>query len=76
MSSWSVEDAEARFCAILDACLEDEPQIVTRLGIAVAALVPFAEWQRLQEDAQLSLKDLLLAPEPRFENVIPARRRF
>ena len=31
---------------------------------------------RLPNSAPPSLKDLLLAPHPRFENLIPPRRKF
>src|SRR5205085_12350559 len=41
----------------------------------VAVLVPIDEWRRLQSAARPSLKDWLLAPEPRFENIIPPRRK-
>jgi len=76
MSTWPVQDAKARFSEFLDASLENGPQIVTRRGIEAAVLVPIEEWQRLQRAAPPSLKDLLLAPEPRFENLVPPRRKF
>jgi prevent-host-death family protein len=71
-----VQDAKARFSEFLDASLENGPQIVTRRGIEAAVLVPIEEWQRLQRAAPPGLKDLLLAPEPRFENLVPPRRKF
>jgi prevent-host-death family protein len=76
MSSWPVQDAKARFSALLDASVEKGPQIVTRRGVETAVLVPIEEWRRLQSAAQPSLKTLLLAPYPRFENLIPQRRKF
>ena len=66
MSSWQVQDAKARFSEFLEASLKDGPQIVTRRGVEAAVLVPIDEWRRLQRASRPSLKDLLLAPEPRF----------
>jgi antitoxin Phd len=71
MGSWQVQDAKARFSEFLDATIKKGPQIVTRRGIETAVLVPIAEWNRLQKAARPSLKDLLLAPEARSENLIP-----
>jgi prevent-host-death family protein len=76
MSSWQVQDAKARFSEFLDASIKKGPQVVTRRGIETAVLVPIDEWNRLQKAARPSLKDLLLAPEARFEHLIPDRRRM
>ena len=76
MGSWQVQDAKARFSEFLDATLKKGPQIVTRRGIETAVLVPIEEWNRLQRSARPGLKTLLLAPEARFENLIPERRLF
>jgi antitoxin Phd len=76
MSSWQVQDAKARFSEFLDATIKKGPQVVTRRGIETAVLVPIAEWNRLQRAARPGLKALLLAPEARFENLIPARPRL
>ena len=73
MSSWQVQDAKARFSEFLDASLRKGPQVVTRRGIETAVLVPIEEWNRLQRAGRQSLKGLLLAPEGRFEDVIPER---
>jgi len=52
------------------------PQIVTRRGVETAVLVPIEEWRRLKAAATLDIEALLLAPNPRFENLIPPRRKF
>ena len=75
MSSWQLQDAKARFSEFLDAALKEGPQIVTRRGVEAAVLVPIEECKRLNHDAQPSLKDWLLAPEPRFEIIIPPRKK-
>ncbi len=74
MASWQVQDAKARFSEFLDATIKKGPQVVTRRGVKTAVLVPIEEWERLQKAARPSLKDLLLAPEPRFDDIVPKRR--
>ena len=72
--SWPVQDAKARFSELLERTIAEGPQIVTKRGVETAVLVPIEEWERLQRAARPSLKDLLLAPEPRFDNIIGERR--
>jgi antitoxin Phd len=74
MNSWQVQDAKARFSEFLNATLTSGPQIVTRRGVAAAVLVPIEQWRRLQEASRPGLKQLLLAPSPRHEQLAPARR--
>jgi antitoxin Phd len=76
MSSWQVQDAKSRFSEFLDATIKKGPQVVTRRGIETAVLVPIGEWNRLQKAARPGLKDLLLASETRFENLIPERHKL
>ena len=76
MASWQVQDAKARFSELLDAAIRNGPQVVTRRGIETAVLVPIEEWRRMQHSARPTLKALLAGPGPRFENLIPERRRF
>lgn len=61
MNAWPVQDAKSRFSELLDACINEGPQLVTRRGAETAVLVPIAEWKRLSEVARPSLKSLLLA---------------
>ena len=76
MAAWQVQDAKARFSELLEATIKDGPQVVTRRGVEMVVLVPIQEWRRLQDSARPSLKELLLSPAPRFENLIPERRSF
>ena len=75
MASWQVQDAKARFSEFLAAALAKGPQIVTRRGVDAAVLVPFDQWRRLEQTARPSLKAFHLAPEPRQDDLVPARRR-
>lgn len=73
MNIWPVQDAKARFSELLDACVNDGPQLVTRRGAEVAVLVEVAEWRRLKQAARPGLKALLLAPDARGDLQVPAR---
>jgi len=75
VKTWPVQDAKARFSELLDACLTDGPQMVTRRGAQTAVLVPVNEWRRLQAAARPSLKQLLLSDAARAEFVLPERGR-
>ena len=76
MRAWPVQDAKARFSEMLDACLHDGPQLVTRRGADAAVLVPMREWQRLWDAARPSLKELLLSEHGRGDIPVPPRGRL
>ncbi len=73
MANWPVQDAKARFSELLETCLREGPQTVTKRGAEAAVLVPIAEWERLQKDAKPTLKDLLLTDWARGDLNIPKR---
>ncbi len=77
MAVWQVRDGKACFSELLEAALKKGPQVITRRGIEVAVLVAIDEWHRLRRTSRPGLKALLLAaPGPRFENLIPDRRKL
>ncbi len=76
MASWQVQDAKARFSELLDATIKKGPQVVTRRGIETAVMVPIEEWKRLQKAARPSLKEWLLAPEPRCDSLAYKRGKL
>jgi antitoxin Phd len=73
MKNWPVQDAKARFSKLLDTCLREGPQIVTKRGSVAAVLVPIEDWRRLQRSARPTLKELLLTDQARAEFSLPAR---
>ena len=75
MQAWPVQDAKARFSALLDACLSAGPQMVTRRGAEAAVLMPAAPWRQMQSAARPSLKDLLLSDDARINQLVPKRLR-
>lgn len=74
--TWQVQDAKTRFSELLETCLTEGPQIVTRRGVEIAVLVPIDEWRRLEEQARPDLKKLLLAPEARTDELTPPRTQY
>lgn len=75
MITWPVQDAKARFSELLDRCLTDGPQIVTRRGTEAAVLVPIEQWKKLAAAARPTLKELLLSEEARADLPIRSRGR-
>jgi prevent-host-death family protein len=75
MKIWQVQDAKARFSELLDACVSEGPQVVTRRGTETAVLVPIDEWKRLNNAARPTLKELLMSNEARIDFDIPPRGR-
>jgi len=74
--AWQLQDAKARFSELVKDTLQHGPQTVTRRGVETVVVVPVEEWRRLRNAARPSLKELLLGPGPRFENLVPPRRAF
>ena len=73
MKTWPVQDAKSRFSELLETCLREGPQLVTRRGEKAAVLVPAAQWQQLADAGKPTLKDLLLTDVGRFDLPIPTR---
>ena len=57
---------------MLDVCLNEGPQVISRRGVDAAVLVPIDQWRRLQGDAP-TLKDLLLSDHARADILVPSR---
>ncbi|MDX2144680.1 MAG: type II toxin-antitoxin system Phd/YefM family antitoxin [Rhodospirillaceae bacterium] len=73
---WALQDAKAKFSELIDTAIAKGPQVVTRRGIDTAVVVPMDEWERMSRPSGPTLKDLLLGDGPRFDNLIPKRRKW
>jgi prevent-host-death family protein len=73
MHTWPIQNAKAQFSEMLNTCIKEGAQIISRRGINEAVLIPLAEWQRLNNNAQPSLKSLLLSNDARAELTTPPR---
>jgi prevent-host-death family protein len=75
VKAWAVQDAKARFSELLETCLREGPQVVTKRGAEAAVLVPAEDWHRLKQAARPTLKELLLTDEARGDIPLPERAR-
>lgn len=75
MQSWALQDAKARFSELVETCLAEGPQMITKRGTEAAVLVSVDEWWRLHAAARPSLKQLLLADAARADLILPVRGR-
>ena len=71
---WPVQDAKAKFSELLDTAVAEGPQIVTKRGVETAVLVPIEQWRRMEQTTKPDLKELLLSPTARTEDLVPPRR--
>ncbi len=71
--TWPVQDAKAKFSEFLDTTLAEGPQIVTKRGVETAVLLPIEQWRRLEKMTRPNLKELLLSPEARTDDLAPSR---
>ena len=69
---WPVQDAKARFSELLDTCLAEGPQTISRRGVPQAVIVPLDQWQQVS-GRQATLKALLLDDDRRFSVDLPQR---
>lgn len=76
MNTWPVQDAKARFSEMLDQCVTNGAQIVTKRGKESAVLIPIEEWKRLQKNAKPTLYELLRSDEDRFDLELPDRKAW
>ena len=74
MDSWPEKEAEARFGEMLERCLMEGPQIVTREGTGTAVLMPIADWERFKMSGKLSLEDWLKTDFARGDIPIAKRK--
>ena len=72
---WSAQKARLRFKELLQACETHGPQILTKRGVETAVLLPIEQWRKLEKMTKPNLKDLLLVPEARTEELTPPRAK-
>jgi antitoxin Phd len=72
---WDVEVAGRRFGELVDLAMAAGPQIVTRSGRDTAVVVSIKDWQDLWSRSRPNLKEWLLAPHARSDDLVPPRRQ-
>ena len=65
MRAWPVQDAKARFSEMLETCLREGPQVVTKRGAEAAVLVPASIGEDSNAQPSPTLKELLLTDDAR-----------
>ncbi|MXZ63910.1 MAG: type II toxin-antitoxin system Phd/YefM family antitoxin [Chloroflexi bacterium] len=70
---WQVQEAKARFSELIETTITEGPQIVTRRGVETAVVIPIEHWRRLERNAPLDRKAVLLEPGARTEQLTPPR---
>jgi prevent-host-death family protein len=76
MKTWPVQDAKARFSELIETCLREGPQLVTRRGLETVVLVPAAQWRRLVAPKKPTPKEWLLSDRGRTDRLVPLRGRL
>jgi antitoxin Phd len=77
MALCRAQEAKARFSELLETVGRDGPQTVTKGGVETAILVPIDLWRWLRAQTRPTLKDWLLDPKARVNDLdkfIPLRR--
>ena len=75
MATWQLQEAKAKFSELVDKAEKEGAQVITRRGVETVVIVSIKEWKLLSAVSRPTLKELLLAPHPRFDldKVIPPR---
>ncbi len=60
MTAWQIQEAKNKLSELIDRALAEGPQIITRHGVEVAVVMPFAGYKRLMVQKQ-RLGDFFLA---------------
>ena len=58
---------------MLKSTVSEGPQLVTKRGVEAAVLVSIDEWRSLKRSARRDIKELLLAPEARTDELVTPR---
>ena len=58
MHTWQLQDAKSRFSEVVDLCLSEGPQLVTRRGQDAVVVLAAKDYRRLSGSS--ALKELLL----------------
>ena len=58
MHTWQLQEAKSRFSEVVDLCLQQGPQMVTKRGLDAVVMLSASEYRRIC--GALPLRDLLL----------------
>ncbi|MCC7359025.1 MAG: type II toxin-antitoxin system Phd/YefM family antitoxin [Anaerolineales bacterium] len=72
MTSWQLQDAKNKLSELIDRAQKEGPQVITRHGVEVAVVMPYAGYKKLTAPRQ-RLGDFLLASPLRKSGLVIAR---
>jgi antitoxin Phd len=74
MTAWQLHEAKNKLSELIDRALSEGPQVITRHGVEVAVVMPFAGYKRLTSPNQ-RLGDFLMASPVRNSGLAIERDR-
>jgi prevent-host-death family protein len=74
MTSWQLQEAKNKLSELIDRALSEGPQVITRRGVEVVVVMPFAGYKRLTTPHQ-RLGDFLMASPLRNSDLVIERDR-
>jgi prevent-host-death family protein len=72
MTSWQLQEAKNKFSELIDRALEEGPQVITRHGVEVAVVMPYAGYRKLTAPGK-RLGDFLMASPLRKSGLVITR---
>jgi antitoxin Phd len=60
MTRWQLQDAKNKFSELIARSISEGPQVITRHGVEIAVVIPFAKYQQITAPPQ-RLGDFFLA---------------
>ena len=73
MHTWQFQEAKAKLSKVMNLCLAEGPQTITRRGQEEVTMVATAEWKRLTEGKKLNIKDWLMTDFARTDDLVPEK---
>lgn len=74
LREWPVQDAKARFSELVTEAERHGPQLVTRRGEPAVVVVSADQWLRAEAPKYRTVKEWLLAPDARIDDLPVADR--
>ncbi len=74
MTSWQLQEAKNKLSELIDRALAEGPQVITRHGVEVVVVMPFAGYKKLTAPGQ-RLGDFLLNSPLRGSDLVLERDR-
>ena len=72
MTSWQLQEAKNKLSELIDRALEEGPQVITRHGVEVAVVMPYAGYRKLTVPAK-RLGEFLMASPLRKSGLVISR---